>query len=100
MKRILKLVSGQQIIAEFDQEKSEPGNYVVAYKPTIINVAFNKEADQFQLSLHPYLVEYNDSKEVIIWESQIEATAEPSSELEKYYLQQTSGIDLTTKLKT
>lgn len=99
MIRTLKLNSGIQLVADVDEENTTKDG-IVMYKPMAINITINKETDQPQLSLYPYLVEIDDMREVVLGTTQLEASAKPSSELEQYYLQVTSGIDLTTKLKT
>lgn len=99
MIRNIKLVSGVQLIADISEEHTTEHDMVM-YKPMAINVVMNKETDTPQLSLYPYLVEIDTNLEVVLRMENLEASAKPSYQLEQYYLQITSGIDLITKLKT
>jgi hypothetical protein len=90
------MVSGTQLIAEVQDEVPEEGTCTVINPMSVLLVP---KEDKTEVNLYPYLVEISQDKTVVINVSQIEAIAGVSLEMEKYYLQLTSGIDLTTKIK-
>lgn len=99
MKKLLniKLTSGTQIVAEVLEDNNEK-SWLLKDPMSVILVPNQKE-NKTEITLYPYLVEVDQSKEVGLSTSQIEAFAGVSLEMENYYLQVTSGIDLSTKIK-
>lgn len=93
----IKLKDGRQIIAKSDKEQlNEPVAYLE--DPMTVSVNLNQE-NKPQIHLFPYVVEIGINRQAALSMEAVEAVASVSEELENYYRQQTSGIDLTTKLK-
>jgi hypothetical protein len=100
MKKLLniKLKSGTQLVTEVAEEKPLEGFWLLK-EPMVVGLVPNQKENKTEVTLYPYLVEIAQNKDVGLNVSEIEAMAEVSLEMEKYYLQLTSGIDLTTKIK-
>lgn len=91
----LKLKDGRQVIAKAE---SLNDGCVKLENPMLVQVTLNKE-NKPQINLFPYIIELGRDGIAILEEGSVEAIGSVSLELENYYIQQTSGIDLTTKLK-
>lgn len=92
----IKLKNGVQLITE---RLDEGETFWIIKNPMMLHVTKNEQS-QPQIMLVPYIVETSASGEVMLNADEIQAYCSPSMELENYYIQSTSGIDLTTKLKT
>jgi len=94
-----KLNSGAQLIAkttpEFVREE-----WIELDSPYLLNISMNKESNTPVISLVPYMFEVSVSERIYIRGEEVRAYSEVSVDLENYYIQSTSGIDLTTKLNS
>lgn len=91
----IKLKDGTQIVT--DKVEEDEGFWKIT-NPHILHVTLT-ETKQPQVMLAPYMIEPSSSKEVMLNAEDIQAYSGVSLDLGNYYIQVTSGIDLTTKLK-
>ena len=85
---VLKLVSGEEVLAKLEREDD---TFLVVSKPMVVQIMPSK--DGYGVGLVPYihsktLGDYNIAKELVI------CMAEPDVDVEKGYLGQVSGIQL------
>lgn len=88
---VLKLITGEEVIAK--EVMHELG--MMYHQPRVIQMVQTRTG--VQAGLVPWILSAPDA-EVEINHSQIIARAEPTGDVEDSYLQQTSKIDLTTRI--
>lgn len=95
---LYKLSTSEEVIA---RQKSFDDETIVVEDPRVVTFMPNQQTGQVGVSLMPFMIGVMDqsiSSEVRLARSHIVASAKPSKELEDGFIQQTTGIDLTTKL--
>lgn len=91
----IKLKNGTQLVTKAintDEEFWELKN------PMILHITLNEEKSPI-VSLVPFMIEAGANGKIMLNKEEIQAYSDVSLDLEKYYIQQTSGIDLTTRIK-
>lgn len=91
--KVYKFIDGSEVIAK---ELSESVNAFTLAKLRVIQV-MPHESGRMGVGLMPWLIAAPDS-DVTISKTQVMADIEVSSEIEGLYLQQTSSLDLTSRM--
>lgn len=98
---VYKLVDGSEVIAGsgLSELREVIGDYskVTLTKPRVLQVSQDPRTGQIAAGLMPWLLSDPDAS-VDINHSHIMTCVPAPSDLERNYLQQTSGLDLTSKL--
>lgn len=91
----MKLITGEEIVAKKDPELVQGGH--MFQKLRSFHAVQDPQTGQVRAGLMPWLMSDPDA-EVMIANQHIIAMVPASSEMEKAYLQQTSGLDLSSKM--
>ncbi len=85
-----KLASGEEIITRV-AERDESKNYIIVDRPNMIGIAQAPNGAGLAVQLMPWMAS-NQEGSAKLYVSNIVAEIKPNDELEKGYLQRTSGI--------
>lgn len=93
--KAFKLISGEEVLGKVIGEGSD---HVVLEDALALHAQPGPQG--MQIGLIPFMMSNTTAREIQFERSAIVCSTEPSKELQDGYLQQTSSIDLTTKLPT
>lgn len=92
---VVKLSTGEEVIARLGEEKSE--DTIILVKPRGVAMVPGPQPGQMGMTLVPLLAS-NPDADVAVYKSHIVATAVPTSELQKGYIENTTGLAIASSV--
>jgi len=93
---LFKLSTGEEIVGQINEAEAD-ADQIVIVKPRTLMMVQGRSPQEMGMTLVPFLMGNQDG-DIAVFRNHIVATSKPNADLEKGYLQNTTGLDLTSKM--